>query len=214
MKILIGDDHPVVVNGLLEFLEKIPFCKVVGTANNGRAVCEQYKLLNPDVTIMDISMREMNGIDAARKIIEFDKSAKVVFYSINLNRSEIYSCYKLGGKGYVSKEEPLENLLDAIQWISNDKIYFGDFFSEENYTRYEEKCDQINNGKRNLSFREKDILFYVAQGFSNTDIAEVLNISVKTIEDHRRNIRKKKNLVGAAEFIKFAIEFANNEIET
>ena len=213
MKLVLGDDHPVVISGLCNFFESDSRYNVVSTASNGREAVEMYKLHHPDFIILDISMEEMNGLDAGKKIIEYDKSALILYYSINLNRSEIYSCYKLGARGFVSKESSMEKLCEALDIISQGKLFFDDQFTEADYNKYIESYQQSNKGDRNLSFREKDILHLVAKGFSNIEISEKLCISVKTIEDHRRNIRKKKNIVGNTDFMKFAIEFAKNDSE-
>lgn len=212
MNILIGDDHPIIREGLTEFLKKNSKVKNIYAVENGREAYNKYLSVKPDFVILDISMQEMNGLDAARKIIEHDPLAKILFYSININRSEIYSCYKAGGMGFVSKEEPLENILKAMKSITLNKVYYGDIFTEEKFLDYELKCNQTNKTVRNLSFREKDILHYVAEGYSNSEISEVLHISIKTIEDHRRNIRKKMNIVGKAEFVKFAINYSEGKI--
>lgn len=207
MKILICDDHPLVIKDLTEYFETNLLFELAGTAVDGKEAVEKYKIISPDITIMDISMEEMNGIEAAKKIIEYDNNAKILFYSMNVNQSVIFNCYKIGGRGFLSKEEPQDNIQIALQTISKGEKYFGFFFTKENYLNYKNYGNTSVRTKRKLSFREEDILKYAAKKYNDLEISEVLGIGIKAIRGHKINIKQKLGLSDLENFEEIAIKY-------
>lgn len=206
--ILIGDDHPAILKGLTNYFKTRVNLDVVDTGINGQEILDKYQKHKPDVVILDISMPVLNGYETAKKILTTEEKANILFYSVNLSRSEIYSGYQLGGKGFISKGSELDVFEEAINEIIQGKLYFDDVFTEKHLEEYNESISFFGEKTRQLTLREKDVLAFAALGMKNQEISQKLFISVKTIEFHRNNIRKKLGLIGSAEFLKFAIEFS------
>lgn len=214
MKIIIGDSHPVVINGLSEFITKYTNYSIVGKFTNSYEVIKGYQDLKPDILILDLSLPPNDGYETAKNVLILDKYAKILFFSTNKSKVEIYNCYKLGGKGYLSMNENLNTLIDAINLIFKGKLFFDKSFNKYDYNSFHEKTILSMNNRIIVSSREQELLFYISRGFKNKKIANILNISTKTVENHRRNIRFKINLKGSAELVKYAVEFINqNEIK-
>lgn len=207
INILLGDDHPAILNGLKSYLVEKPNLNVVGACCNGVEVLEKYGECKPDVTILDISMPVLDGYEAAKRILQKNKNAKILFFSVSLCRAEIYQAYKLGAKGFVSKENELTIFEEAINSIYHNELYFDDCFTEKHFLEYDQVFKTTKKRPELLTKREKDVLPLVAQGFTNSQIADKLFLSVKTIEFHKKNLRRKLGLIGSAEFMKFALEF-------
>lgn len=208
MKILICDDHPVVINGLAEHLENYPLLEICDTASNGFQAIEKYFLEKPDVIIMDISMPEMNGLEAAKRILTKDKEAKILFYSMNLDQSEIYASYKIGGMGFVSKENSLDEVITALHTVRDNEKYFGELFSLKNLLEFENRNQRT---KRKLSFREKDILHYVAKDFTDVEIAEVLGIELRMVKNSKLSIKQKFSLSSVDEVKDYALKYSEEQ---
>jgi len=211
MRILIADDHPAILAGMCKYLTDNCSAEIVAAVSNGEELFNYYIENKPDLAIVDLSMPIIDGLDAVKRILEIDKKAKILFYSVSVSKNEIYNCYKIGGVGFIPKDSPMGNFIKAINCVKNGNIFYSDVFTEEHFFEYEERSRVFKNRRKELSTREKDILFCVARGYSNKEISDTIHISIKTIENHRRNIRQKLNLVGSAEFIKFALNYTGLE---
>ncbi|MFA8343212.1 MAG: response regulator [Rhodothermaceae bacterium] len=207
INILIGDDHPAVINGMENYFNNKSDINIAAKCKNGKETIEKYCKLKPDIVILDIYMPVVDGYEAAKEILKVDENAKILFYSVSLKRAEIYQTYKLGGKGFISKERELTVFDNAINIVYKNQLYFDNCFTEEQYKEYDEALMSVRKGRENLTNREKDILPLTARGLTNTQIAQKLDLSVKTIEFHKKNIRRKLGQIDSAEFIKFALEF-------
>jgi len=208
MKILICDDHPAAISIVIEHLENYPLFKIIATASTGFEAVEKYFLENPDVVIMDISMPEMNGIEAAKKILERDSEAKILFYSMNLKESEIYTCYKIGAAGFVSKESHSDDIIIAINKIKNGERYFGNLFDYKYFFEFETRAKEP---VRKFSFREKDIIHYLAKNYNDKKISEILGVELKIIENLKVKIKQKLSLESMEEVKEYALKYTREE---
>jgi len=201
-RILLGDDHSVVVKGVIGLLERE--YEVVGTADNGKALVDAAVRLQPDVVVLDISMPILNGIDAGREIKKVLPSAKLVFLSMHSSAVYLRKALEAGASGYVLKSGAAEELLDAIEAARDGKIYVTPQFDSEVVDRV-----RLGNSPRSpieLTDRQKQILQLVAEGRQSKEIAEILHVSVKTVEFHRGRLMTKLGAHSIAELTRFAIQ--------
>lgn len=201
-RILLGDDHSVVVKGVIGLLERA--YEVVGTADNGKALVDAAVRLQPDVVVLDISMPILNGIDAGREIKKVLPSAKLVFLSMHSSAVYLRKALEAGASGYVLKSGAAEELLDAIEAARDGRIYVTPQFDSEVVDRV-----RLGNSPRSpieLTDRQKQILQLVAEGRQSKEIAEILHVSVKTVEFHRGRLMTKLGAHSIAELTRFAIQ--------
>ncbi|MFA8343211.1 MAG: response regulator [Rhodothermaceae bacterium] len=202
-KIIVADDHPIIHQGVSRLEELDTSIKIIGNAMNGRELVSMCRRMKADVIIVDDSMPVMDGVTATSTILRKRKKSKIIFYTFSNNKNQIYERYKMGIKGYVLKSSPLEDLLEAIRTVREGNLYFNQEFPESSFDYYQSRKRQTDF---KLTYRERQVLKLIAQGFQNAEIAGSLDLSVRTIEEHRRRIRRKYDLNGANELIKFAIE--------
>ena len=199
IRVLLVDDHPMVQGGLISCLAFYEDIEVIGTTNDGKEAIEKAKEVRPDVIIMDISMPNMNGIDATEIIKEQVPEANVLIFSMHQSPEFVSSAIQAGASGYVLKDTSSEEVYFAIKAVAKGQTNFSCSIAKmliENPIRME-------NDK--LTTREQVILSYVAQGFSSKEVARKLDISYRTVEAHRRNIKQKLGLETLAELIKYAV---------
>jgi DNA-binding NarL/FixJ family response regulator len=205
-KILIADDHWLFRDGLKALLEKQADMQVVGETADGIAAVKAILEKKPDIVLMDISMPELNGIEATRQIMENRPETKVIVLSMHSDQRYIAESLKAGAVGYILKDCPTEELLVAIRAVANKQIYLSRQITESVVRDY----INLNKGGSSqvfaiLSPREREVLQLLAEGKSTKEIAEKLNVSVKTIETHRKQIMDKLNIRSIAELTKYAI---------
>ncbi len=199
IRVLLVDDHPMVQGGLISCLAFYEDIDVIGTTNDGKEAIEKAKEVKPDVIIMDISMPNMNGIDATEIIKEQVPEANVLIFSMHQSPEFVSSAIQAGASGYVLKDTSSEEVYFAIKAVAKDQTHFSCSIAKmliENPIRTESE---------KLTTREQVILSYVAQGFSSKEVARKLDISYRTVEAHRRNIKQKLGLETLAELIKYAV---------
>jgi len=212
-KVLIADDHHIVVEGIRSALEEYPEFEVVGSASDGLEALQKVKSLMPDVVIMDISMPNLDGIDAAYEIKKLNKGIRVIIFTMHSDKEFIVSLFRAGVSGYVLKEEPISDLILALKSVQSGGTFFSD--SAQNIIRghMEElelgdakKVREIQDGLIRLSMREKEVFPLLADGLSTKEIAERLYISPKTVETHKYNIMEKLQAKSIADLTKIAIQ--------
>jgi DNA-binding NarL/FixJ family response regulator len=206
IKILIADDHRLFRDGLKALLEKQADMQVVGETADGIATVQAVQEKKPDIILMDISMPELNGIEATRQIIESRPDIRVIMLSMHSDQRYIAECLKAGAVGYILKDCPTEELLTAIRAVANKQVYLSRKITESLVRDYV----NLNKGGSNLVFailspREREVLQLLAEGKSTKQIADKLNVSVKTIETHRKQIMDKLDMHSIAELTKYAI---------
>ena len=213
IKILLADDHKLFRSGLIKILKGYTKFNVVGEAEDGYRLVSEYLHLNPDIILVDISMPKLSGIDAVKKIKELNPAEKVLFLSMYDSEEYVYSCLIAGGSGLVNKNIMEDELIKAITKVANGEKYFGNNYTEEklsklrlSYQSVHQKSSLKDTGT--LTKREKEILKLIGDGFTNSEIADKINISVRTVETHRSHIIKKLDIKSLTELIRFAIEFS------
>jgi len=198
--VLLVDDHPMVQDGLAACLSFYDDITIIASINNGKDAINKAVELQPDIILMDISMPTMNGIDATEIITEKLKNTKVLIFSMHDSQEYVSSAIHAGAAGYVLKDTNSEEVYYAIKSIANGKSYFSSSIAKmliENPIKA--NCER-------LTTREQVILSYVAQGKSSKEVAKVLNISFRTVEAHRRNIKAKLKIDTLAELIRYAVD--------
>jgi two-component system response regulator NreC len=217
ISIIIADDHRLLREGLRCLLEKQPCLKPVGEAENGRDTVKLVTKLKPDVVVMDVSMPDLNGIEATRQIKQDLPEVKVIGLSMHADKRFVTEMLKAGASGYLLKHCAFEELGLAIRTVAENRIYLS---PEITGVVIEDYIQTVHNGKKNangngatLTAREREVLQLVAEGKSTKDIASLLNLSVKTIETHRQNIMEKLHLFSIAELTKYAIAEGLTELQ-
>ena len=206
IKVLIADDHKLLIDGLCPLLERQKDIEVVGVAKDGLEACELAALYHPDIILLDISMPNLNGIDAARKIIRDLTNTKIIMLSMHADRRYIKESLRIGARGYLLKESAAKEVIKAIIEVSKGEIFLGRSIRESVLHDYIEWVREDQNVSQSpLSLREREVLQLVAEGKSTKEVASTLNVSVKTIESHRRQIMDKLDLHSVAELTKYAI---------
>ncbi len=210
INILIADDHKLFRIGLIKMLAGYPDITVKGEAENGDELFEKYLELQPDVVLTDISMPLASGTDAAKKIIEKDKSAKILFLSMYYSEEYIYTGIIAGGSGLVNKNIMEEELVEAIRKVYAGERYFGKDFTENMISELILKYDSIyikrvEIKKPDLSRRELEVLKLIGDGCTSAEISNKLFIDIRTVDTHRSHIMHKLELKSLSELIKYAI---------
>lgn len=205
-RILLADDHQMIREGLRSLLSKEPGMVVVAEAADGRDAVRLAVELTPDVVIMDLSMPDLNGIDATRQIIAKTPQVKVIVLSVHADQRFVMEMLKAGASGYLLKDRAFEDLVLAIRVVLANRTYLCQEISELVVGEYVRNLKQTDSSAYSvLTAREREVLQLFAEGSSTAQIAERLNLSVKTIESHRQNIMEKLNLRSIAELTKYAI---------
>ncbi|HDY8069217.1 TPA: response regulator transcription factor [Vibrio vulnificus] len=203
IRVVIVDDHQVVLDGFMARLEMEPEIDVVGTASNGLEALDVVEQHKPDVVLMDISMPILNGIEATRMIKAEWPEAKILMLTMHDNREYIMKVMQEGAVGYMLKEISAEKMVQAIKTVNQGSTYFCESVTQTLFTQEIVPAAQRPNP---LSRREEAVLKLVAQGHSSKKIATLLEISYRTVETHRHNIKHKLDLNSTAELAKYALE--------
>jgi len=207
IRIILADDHTVVRKGLRMLLETQPDFTVVSDAADGRetvAMAEQYL---PDVIVMDVAMPGMNGIEAARQISAKHPQIAIVFLSMHLDEAYVLKALKSGARAYLLKDSAEYDLINAIKAVHQGKAFFSPAISKmlvEDYMHQMRERD-VEDSYELLTTREREVLQLLAEGKSNKEVANILNLSLYTVETHRSNIFQKLNLHSSAELILYAV---------
>ena len=204
--VLIADDHQIVRDGLRSMLEKEPWIKVVGEAEEGRTTLRLARELAPDVIIMDVSMPDLNGIEATRQIIAEFPTIKVIALSMHNDRRFVLNMIKAGAKGYLLKDSAFKELAKAIKVVVSNQTYLSGEIADILVQDYLSVAtpDEFS-AFHLLSPREREVLQLLAEGKSSNQIAESLHISIKTVETHRAQLMAKLKIKSIAELTKYAI---------
>jgi DNA-binding NarL/FixJ family response regulator len=201
-RILLVDDHQVVRRGFGLILSAQPGWEIVGEAANGREAVELTERLQPDLVVMDVSMPELNGIEATRRIAEFAPRCRILALSMHRDAVYVREILRAGAHGYLLKDASDQDLVDAVRAVSNGQGYLSPAVSDAVLSDYRKHVtDPIDL----LTSREREVLQLIAEGKTNKEIAQDLNLSVYTVDSHRGRIMEKLNLHSAGELIRFAI---------
>jgi DNA-binding NarL/FixJ family response regulator len=214
LRILIADDHDVMREGTRAVIEREQDWQVCGLASTGREAVAQASKLQPDIIIMDMTMPELNGLDAAVQIKRLLPRTEILMFTGHETDSLIREAFEAGVKSFIFKSEAHHYLVEAIQSLSRHKPFFTNNVSEILFSnilnRADGHRDATEPGQR-VSPREREIVQLLAEGKTNKDVAESLGISVRTAETHRASILRKLNLDSMASLVRYAIR--NNIVE-
>jgi two-component system response regulator NreC len=207
IRILLADDHRIVRDGLKTLLEKQSDMEVVAEAEDGRTTVNLAKKLLPDVVIMDITMPDLNGIDATRKIVTELPNSKVIALSMHSDRRFVSGSLEAGASGYLMKDCAFEELVSAIRSVmSSNRTYLSPKVADIVVKNYVNKFSKTRTpSPPTLTNREREMLQLLAEGKTTKEIASGLHVSIKTVETHRRNIMSKLNSHSVADLIKYAL---------
>ncbi|MFT5366593.1 MAG: two-component system response regulator NreC [Candidatus Latescibacterota bacterium] len=207
IKILVVDDHEIVRQGIMGLLSREREFEVVGEADNGLTAVALAKDLSPDVVLMDLTIPELNGIEATERIIETCHQTRVVVLTMHQDRAHIRRAFEAGASGYILKKNDLGDLIRAIHTVSRGEVFLSPAISRVVVETFVGREDlPISGGKSDgLSHREREVLVLVAEGETNKEIAGTLHIAEKTVAAHRANVMQKLNLKNAADLVRYAI---------
>jgi two-component system response regulator NreC len=215
IRVLLADDHKIVRQGLRALLEKQPDIEVVAESENGRNAVRLAAEMAPDVVIMDVSMPDLNGVEAAKQILGKSPDIKIVALSIHSDALFVTEMLKSGAVGYLLKDCAFEELVRAIRTVLDNKTYLSPSISGVVVDDYIHRLTKTDFAAQEaISNREREVLQLMAEGNSTKQIAQKLHISVKTVETHRRQIMSKLDIHTIAELTKYAIRKGLTSLET
>jgi DNA-binding NarL/FixJ family response regulator len=207
LRILIVDDHAVVRRGVRSLLECRPDWEVVGEATTGREAVEQAKRLQPDVIVMDLSLPELNGLDATRQILKDSPRSEILVLTMHHSEELARDVLQAGARGYVLKSDADQCLIAAVESLRAHKPFLTStvtaFVLDDYLTRG--NADDSREAHAAVTAREREIIQLLAEGKSNKEAASALGISVKTIEAHRANLMRKLRLRSISDLVRYAI---------
>lgn len=213
-KVLLVDDHEIIIDGLKALLAKEKNIRIVGEAMNGNEAILKTQELIPDIILMDVSMPGLNGIDATKQIKADFPDTKILMLTQHESKEYVLQVLKVGADGYLLKNSKKEELIRAIEAICSGKKYLGDSISAmmlDNIFESSAENDKKLESKEILTKREIEIIKLLANDNSNQEVSDKLEISLRTVETHRRNIMQKLNLKSAVALVRFALK--NNYID-
>ena len=199
IKVVIVDDHPMVADGICAILESYDDIDVVATLSNGQEIVDRVEALSPDVILMDLNMPQMGGLSATEILLEKNPDTRVLILSMHNAPEYVSTAMSHGASGYLLKDVPTEKIRDAIQAVMRGDTYLCGGASAS-------LAPNTGDGREPLTAREQTILLQLAQGKSNKEVAVELEISVHTVETHRKNIKRKLGINSTAGLTRYAME--------
>jgi len=210
IRLLVADDHGILRAGLIALLNAESGMTVVGEADDEHSVVSLTVEKKPDLVLMDISMPDSGGIEATRRIKQLVPETRVLIMTVHEDKGLVQEAISAGAMGYILKRAIKSELVNAIQAVMRGELYLHPAMARllflENRSSLEYQEIKAVNEPHTLTFREMEVLRYIARGYTNTQIAEALHISVRTVEYHRGNLTAKLNLRSRSELMKYAQE--------
>lgn len=210
IRVVLADDHAIFRNGVKSLLESELDIEIIGEANDGLEAVEKVKQLSPDVLMIDISMPGMSGIESAGIVTKQYSHTKSLILSMHNNDDYILKAVECGAYGYLLKDTSKDEMLKALRAVASGEKYFTGNVSNIIVNGYLNKVGKSDSGEKadkdKLSRKEKTILKFIIDGLNSREIAEKLELSGRTVDNHRANMMRKLNVRNAAEMVKLAIE--------
>ena len=201
LRILIADDHEILRAGIRRMIEARPGWEVCGEAGNGRDVIALAESLQPDVIVLDLDMPELHGLEAARQIKKSRPTTEIMIFTANVREEMIHDAFEAGVSSYISKTDLGDHLALAIEALGQHKSYLTDRISKIVMERYLHP----ENGTDPLTPRERIVAQLLAEGKSNNKVADLLQLSVRTVETHRATVMRKLRLESFADLVHYAV---------
>ncbi len=206
IRVLLVDDHKIMRDGLRALIERCDDLEVIAEAENGREALQLARRHQPEIVIMDISMPDLNGIDATRQMLEEVKGTKVIALSMHSDKQYVDGMLRAGVSGYLLKDCAADELINCIHVVRSGRISLSAGITGFLVSEYLQPTrENVLSAGSQLSDREREVLQLIAEGRSTKEIGETLHISVKTVETHRKNIMEKTDARSVAELTKYAI---------
>lgn len=208
IRVLLADDHTIVRQGIKVLLNSQKNIEVVGEAEDGRQAVERAKELVPDMIVIDITMPNLNGIEATRQIKKIDPKIKVLVLTAHDNGDYIHQILQAGASGYLLKESTTTDLISAINTVEKGDVFLSPSISKavvKDYVKHVDAESGDYNSLNVLTNREREVLQLIAEGHTNKEIAHLLKLSVKTVDVHRSHIMEKLQIHDLAGLIKYSI---------
>ncbi len=207
IKILLAEDHTIVRQGLRSLLEQNSCMEVIGEAEDGKEAVQKAENLKPDIVLMDVSMPLLNGIEATRRIKKHWPEIKVLILTMHTTEEYIFQILRAGASGYIVKKAAHQELITAIQAVHKGDKFLSPSISKKVIEEYILKAGETieQDSFERLTARERETLQLISEGKSNREIAELLFLSVKTVETHKANVMEKLELRTKADLIKYAL---------
>ncbi|GAA4467287.1 response regulator transcription factor [Nibrella saemangeumensis] len=207
---MLVDDHSIVRDGIRLLLGQIEGLEIIDEANDGEEALEKLKTIKPDLVLMDISLPGMSGIQTTQVISRLHKNSRVLILSMHNNEDYILRSVEAGAFGYILKDSSSDEMVKAIRTIASGEKYFSSPVANiilNGYMQQLKKGDRTDRNRRSkLSKKEKEILQYLVDGMSSREIAERLQLSVRTVDNHRANMMRRLQVRNAAELVRMAVE--------
>ncbi|MCF8367664.1 MAG: response regulator transcription factor [Bacteroidales bacterium] len=210
IQILLADDHQILRDGLRNVIEKSTHLKVIGEASDGREAVKLCYQLKPDVVVMDVAMPGLNGVEATRQILLENPDMKIIALSMHSNKRFISGMFKAGAYGYLLKDSDSDELITAIKTVARNQKYISQRISGIILNEF---MANLTEEETELTSREKEILQLLAEGKSSKEIGDILFVSSKTVDAHRKNIMDKLELYTLPELTKYAIKSGLTSLE-
>jgi len=205
-RVLLADDHALVRAGIRELVQKIPGASVVAEASNGREALELVQHQNPDIVLLDIGMKELNGLEVAERITRDHAGVRTLILSMHANEEYVLRALRAGASGYMLKDSAITELQLAIEAVLASKTYLSPAISRNVIDGYLNRtAAPRKNSLESLTSRQREILQLIAEGNSTKEIAGLLNLSAKTVETHRAQLMERLDIYDIASLVRFAI---------
>ena len=205
IRVLLAEDHTIVRKGLRSLLDGETEIEVVGEAEDGQQAIQQVQRLLPDVVLMDITMPVLNGLEATRQIKKLFPQVKVLVLTVHSTEEHIFQILRAGASGYMVKQAAVSELVQAIQTVYRGNSFLSPSISHQVVEEYGRRAEAMENKLNRLTDREREVLQLIAEGRTHREIAQLLHVTVKTVEAHRAHLTDKLNLRSTAELTRYAL---------
>ncbi|MCW5890104.1 MAG: response regulator transcription factor [bacterium] len=207
LRVLLVDDHTVVRQGLRKILESDDEIEIVGEAGDGRTAVDMVQRMRPHVVVMDVALPELNGIEATRQITKRVDGAKVLVLTMHSDDVYVRQSLKAGARGYLLKDSEDLDLIKAVKAVGQGGSFFSPSVSKVLLAGYlgDPTGKEVEDNLALLTDREREVLQLIAEGKTNKDVASLLNVSINTVETHRKHVMEKLDLHNTAELVRFAV---------
>jgi len=211
-RILIADDHEVVRHGIRALLEKHAGWEVCGEAVDGRDAVDKARELHPDLALLDVGMPNLNGLDAARQILNLAPRTRVLILTMHESEQIVREVLQVGARGFLLKSDAARDLVAAVEALQRRTTFFTSSVAEQVLNGYlNRRVEDQKTFKDRLTAREREVVQLLAEGRTSKEVAVVLNLSVKTAETHRTNVMRKLDLHSVADLVRYAVR--NNIVQ-